>query len=1169
MTELHFSDFAKRETPTVMETIMKPLSFARRSARWLVAAGVAVASFATPQARAGDRAIVLEEPGTLHPAPESVVPFFEKTGAQRDCDYVTYRLRFGARGDPAKLNSPGFVAELKSIPMSMKDQIPAGLEIVDVQIGGDGTDAGGGAMPAAVVSTTSSTNDTMTISDFRLSGTDLDGSGPISERYIDVRITARIDHAAFPAPAIVANQAFVTINPPGGSSVEVPSRNPAVPDDGDSSTGVPTRITIDVSDCTPPPPPPGGREECFKVDTGTVDCVPGGGAFIYHMPVGAEMAGKWVQVNSTTPGVTVAPSPQLVPAGGGILNWTITGANPGDVVHLVVTGIEPYAGPEEGFGLCCTQTVDIVIPPDLKCPPREKEPDIKVEKRADVTRCEKDGGCDFTITVTNAGDGDYNGPIVLDEVTMPGNATVDSGPNAPWACAPLTSPMKCTHPATTLHPGESVELKLGFKPGPGWDWPGIRNCAAYDYDASGKPHFGDPTNDKACAVIPICVPGRDRDCTPPQEKKADLGIRKSPRSIACTLDGVCYWRIDVYNAGTSVYHGPLSVTDDYPSGAPASSEFNPTPPWTCGSIGGGQFQCDLADISLAPGAFTTLTVKTVLGDGYSGDQVENCATVKQVPDETNLANNKACAKQRVPHRNPGKPALRITKTCDSAVAGAAISCRITVTSLGTAAPSGPVRVNDAATILGGGAPVQIQTVSPDGPEWSCGSVPADTLSCEIPGAVMTPGTSRHFDVTLSVPANQRFENCARGSYGPAPGDDIVYPVGEACAKGGTTIRVEKTGDSQCEPGRPCTFEITIFNDGDTGFSGPVRIGDAMGVEGLGRLEGVEITEISPPFGCSPEPATLPFSCVTNLSLGAGASEVHRVTVVIPDDGRFANANGDLRGRNCVAVVSPDTPVIGGGEAAADKRLTEAGDGKGEAYACHPFTIARPKAQCSEGFVMNDAGRCVCPQGTAFRDGQCTQVGGAVPIPPPRPRPECPKGTTGVYPNCQSIERPQCPKGTTGRYPNCRQVSRPECPEGTTGRYPNCRPIVRHCPQGTTGRYPDCRPIVQKCPKGMTGRYPDCRPIVRRCPQGTTGRYPNCKPIVRECPQGTIGKYPNCRPVVRRCPQGTVGRPPNCRKVREPIPNIVPKVINPDVLRRVLPRREEPRRQDTIKRLQIQ
>ncbi|TIM60830.1 MAG: hypothetical protein E5Y58_33595, partial [Mesorhizobium sp.] len=151
---------------------------------------------------------------------------------------------------------------------------------------------------------------------------------------------------------------------------------------------------------------------------------------------------------------------------------------------------------------------------------------------------------------------------------------------------------------------------------------------------------------------------------------------------------------------------------------------------------------------------------------------------------------------------------------------------------------------------------------------------------------------RHFDVALA--ANGMFENCARGFYGPAPGDDIVHPIGRACAQGGaSTISVEKTGDAECRIGRPCSFEITIANDGKNAFSGPVRIGDAIGVEGLGRLEGVAITSIDPPFGCAPEPATLPASCIANLTLGAGESHVHRVTAIIPDDGRLADLQGTV------------------------------------------------------------------------------------------------------------------------------------------------------------------------------------------------------------------------------------------------------------------------------------
>ena len=261
------------------------------------------------------------------------------------------------------------------------------------------------------------------------------------------------------------------------------------------------------------------------------------------------------------------------------------------------------------------------------------------------------------------------------------------------------------------------------------------------------------------------------------------------------------------------------------------------------------------------------------------------------------------------------------------------------------------------------------------------------------GHAVVPDSRRRHDARNEPPLRRdgrrrrrrRFENCARGSFGPAPGDDIVYPFGEACAQGGTTITVEKTGDAECQPGEPCTFEITITNDGPTGFSGPVRIGDAIGVEGLGRLEGVEITSIEPPFGCSPEPTTLPMSCVADLSLGAGESRVHRVTVVIPDDGRLANLNGPARATELRRRGVARHP--GGARRSGDRRaLRPTTTSAATAFACHPFTIVNEvEDQCSEGFVMNDAGRCVCPEGTTFRNGQC--VGGTTTVPIPQPKPQ--------------------------------------------------------------------------------------------------------------------------------------------------------------------------------------
>jgi len=1144
-----------RANPNVMDTKMKPLNLAGRPVRWLLAASFALATLAPAAAKTltpgeladlsvippemmGGLAAPLEH-ATPVPGDDDIKVFFEKTGHQQDCDYVTYTLRYGISGPAAVLSNPAFATFLNSFRMDFSDQLPAGLSIVGVSVDGDGSDGAGGAMPASQIFTGVNPNDSVSIENFRLSATDLDASGELDSRYVTIKITARIDQAAFPAATMVDNQALVKVTHGGGAAIEVHSHNPALPDDGDFRTGEKTSVLIDVTGCNPPPPPPGGdqpQEACFKIEQGEVDCVPGGGAFIYSMPFGAELGGKQVQLKTTTPGITIAPAAQDVPVGGGVLAWTITGAAPGDVVHLIVVGVDIAAGPADGVGLCCTQTIDLVIPADIDCPDLPKQPDLKVEKVADVATCTKEGGCDFTITVTNVGDAPYNGKIVLDEVTTPGSAAVSSGPNAPWTCLPMASPMSCEHPATTLNPGESKVLKLGFTPGPAWDANFIRNCAEYDYTASGfAAPFGDTTNDKACAAIPLCIPGVHAECTPPEDKpKVDLTIRKIATPVECTADGVCHWQIVILNPTTETFNGPLTVTDTFTTHTPASANFEPTGPWVCAAESGTTFRCDHPGLVLVGGASTVITVEAVIGESPNRD-VENCGDIVPFPDEADTTNNHSCAVARLPEPE-GEPKLEIAKTCDAAVAGAAISCRITVTNVGTAAPSGSVRVNDAAELVGAGTPVSIQAVSPDGPEWSCGAVPSDALACEIPGAVMTPGTSRYFDATVNVSPNERFENCARGSFGPAPGDDVVRGFGEACAQGGATIHVEKTGDAQCVPGAECHFEITITNSGVTAFSGQVRIGDAMQVEGTGKLEGVQIVSVQPPFGCADgEPATLPMSCLADLSLGAGESRTHSVTVVMPNDGKLTEGG---RGENCVAVLSPEAPVAAGGQA----RATGIGGERpelGQAYACHPFDLIQTSGkpltkECSAGFELNAEGKCVCPEGTSFRNGKCAGEPTKLPLPRPKtksdPKPEQCTLLKGQIRDADGDCI--CPRGTELKNGACRKVVVEQPPVRQCKLLPGQIRTAEGkcvCRKGTTLKNGECRKVEVK------------QPPVRQCTLLPGQIRTNDGRCV--CPSRTTLKNGKCVKNV------TAKEPPARLK---PDLRLIPKVINPELL---LPRRD--------------
>jgi hypothetical protein len=370
------------------------------------------------------------------------------------------------------------------------------------------------------------------------------------------------------------------------------------------------------------------------------------------------------------------------------------------------------------------------------------------------------------------------------------------------------------------------------------------------------------------------------------------------------------------------------------------------------------------------------------------------------------------------------------------------------------------------------------------------------------------------------------------------------------------ITVKKTGDDQCQVDGDCTFIITITNDGDKAFSGPMRIGDAMEIDGLGRLQGVAIKSVEPPFGCASKPSTLPFSCIADLSLAAGETETHRVIVTLPDAHHLDIKDGERRGRNCVAVLRPDTPVTGdppmkllqnadgnggskqklalkpahgsgsqqqlvgndSGGGGSKQKLVGNGSGGGgskqhRAYSCHPFLVVHHKPQCSDGFVMNDAGRCQCPPETRFRNGRCTG----------HEKPRRPVRHCTLLPGQIRTDDGRC-----------------VCPRGTKLGRKGCfkpKPPARECgllPGQIRTRSGKC-----VCPRGSKLVHGACRALRQECPQGTRLRRGRCVTIEQT-----------------RCPRGMDGRPPYCHELEERQPQLIPGILlSPGILRNILPGRE--------------
>src|SRR5699024_2332121 len=131
---------------------------------------------------------------------------------------------------------------------------------------------------------------------------------------------------------------------------------------------------------------------------------------------------------------------------------------------------------------------------------------LRVEKKADVTQCsDLGGGCQFTITVTNPGPGDFKGQLELSDVVkvdgqVPANMQIgiSSGSTAPvlapsWQASPQGVTCKTTDNRPAVIPaGKSFEVRINVKPGATPNGKELKNCASIRSGAG-----------ESCATIPL------------------------------------------------------------------------------------------------------------------------------------------------------------------------------------------------------------------------------------------------------------------------------------------------------------------------------------------------------------------------------------------------------------------------------------------------------------------------------------------------------------------------------------------------------------------------------------------------------------------------------------------------------------------------------------------
>ena len=312
-----------------------------------------------------------------------------------------------------------------------------------------------------------------------------------------------------------------------------------------------------------------------------------------------------------------------------------------------------------------------------------------------------------------------------------------------------------------------------------------------------------------------------------------------------------------------------------------------------------------------------------------------------------------------PKRRP--PGIYTSKECFPGPIGGVIQCRITVTNTGITQPA-PVNITDASTILSGpgaNSALAVQSATPDGLDWFCTPTPTTAFQCTLPAGSIAPGSSRFVDVFVNTgpstaAGNLGLRNCAT-SLAPFPD--------KACSQSGdgtTGLIISKSGPAQCNPGTSCVFTLSIKNNSSQPFTGPVQISDAMFVGGASVAAPITASNLTCNGG---NPATLPFTCVTPVTLAPGATQSFSMTVTMPA------APPNFWAQNCFAAFNPAF-VPPGGPLPSPGGPGGPGVGSPTNPACAWVAAGNPPPQSNLRITKTPlAGTCVSSIGTGIASCQ--------------------------------------------------------------------------------------------------------------------------------------------------------------------------------------------------------
>ncbi|MBZ0228729.1 MAG: peptidoglycan-binding protein, partial [Bauldia sp.] len=357
-------------------------------------------------------------------------------------------------------------------------------------------------------------------------------------------------------------------------------------------------------------------------------------------------------------------------------------------------------GEEEGAGIEEPPVVeyppDVITeyPPVEEPPPVVEGPDLEKVKDGPAT-CTEGGICSFTITITNLGPTDWDGPLTEVDTLPPGAILWDYGPQPEWTCNQVvgTDEVDCSHDWITLAPGQAVQLTIDvllpfgvfglvenciedtFLPSRDPNDPAVilaieRQLNAWGYPVgpidgvldivtmnsiailqgdNGLPVTGVPDDILVDLMFPEGTvdinPANDRDChtvdvlplpppDPAQPVLADIQARKIQQT-QCLPGGLCTFDLWFLNRGPSPWTGSPALSDELPAGATVEAA---SAPWICDQAGQTVACGHPFELTLQPNEFRAVTL-TVRMPANLAPGMQNCATVVAPVGDPNPGND--------------------------------------------------------------------------------------------------------------------------------------------------------------------------------------------------------------------------------------------------------------------------------------------------------------------------------------------------------------------------------------------------------------------------------------------------------------------------------------------------------------------------------------------------